>query len=136
ATVEQRAPNGAVTRVYPCFNFQTMADVLDARHVSWKYYAPSQNQSGYVWSSFDAIKHIRFGPDWQNHVVNYTRFASDAASGALPTVSWLVEGGDVSEHPPHSICAGEDWTVQQINAVMGNRREWVRTAIILTWDDF
>lgn len=135
-SVEQRAPDGTITRTFPCFDFQTLGDVLDARHISWKYYAPGLDQSGYIWSSFDAIRHIRFGPDWQSHVVSYSQFATDAASGTLPAVSWLVEPGGVSDHPPASICAGENWTVQQINAIMSNPAEWAHTAIILTWDDF
>ena len=136
ATVEQRAPDGTITHVYPCFDFQTLGDLLDTKHISWKYYAPDQNQDGYIWSSFDAIKHIRFGPDWQNHVVNYASFIDDATTGDLPTVSWLVEPGAVSDHPPASICRGENWTVQQINTIMSNPTEWSHTAIILTWDDF
>jgi phospholipase C len=119
-----------------CFNMTTIADVLDRRHISWKYYAPGQNQSGYIWSSFDAIKHIRFGPDWNTKVVNYMQFAADAAAGRLPSVSWLVEPEPVSDHPSASICVGENWTVQQIDAVMSNPAEWAHTAIVLTWDDF
>lgn len=33
------------------------------------------------------------------------------------------------------MCQGEDWTVQQINAIMRSRF-WKSTAIVLTWDDF
>lgn len=33
------------------------------------------------------------------------------------------------------MCAGENWTVRQINAVMRGP-EWSHTAIFLTWDDF
>jgi phospholipase C len=47
-----------------------------------------------------------------------------------------VQPGNVSDHPPISICAGENWTVQQINAVMHNQSLWNSTAIFLTWDDF
>jgi phospholipase C len=119
-----------------CFNMTTIADLLDRRHISWKYYAPSQSQSGYIWSSFDAIRHIRFGPDWHTKVVNYSRFAGDAAAGRLPSVSWLVEPEPLSDHPTASICAGENWTVRQINAIMSRPSEWAHTAIILTWDDF
>lgn len=135
-TVRQRLPGGTVTRTFPCFNFPTLADLLDARSLSWKYYAPGLDQPGYIWSSFDAIKHIRLGADWPAHVVDYTHFAADAAAGALPAVSWLVEPGRYSDHPPSSICEGENWTVQQINAIMSNPEEWAHTAIILTWDDF
>lgn len=134
--VRQRLPDGSVTESFPCFNFKTLADSLDSRHISWKYYAPGIDQSGYIWSSYDAIKHIRFGPDWPTHVVDYSKFAGDASAGNLPSVSWLVEPGRYSDHPPSSICAGENWTVQQINAIMSNPAEWASTAIILTWDDF
>ena len=34
-----------------------------------------------------------------------------------------------------SACAGENWTVQQINAIMRGPA-WPTTAIVLTWDDF
>jgi phospholipase C len=136
ATVEVRNADGTKSQVYPCFDFQTIGDLLNAKSLSWKYYAPGQNQDGYIWSSFDAIKHIRMGADWQTHVVDYKSFATDAAAGTLPAVSWLVEPGGVSDHPPSSICAGENWTVQQINAVMSNATLWAHTAIILTWDDF
>lgn len=135
-TVEERAPDGTLTYVFPCFDFMTLGDLLDQAQLSWKYYAPGHGTGGYVWSSYDAIKHIRFGPDWTTHVVPYTQFATDAASGNLPSVSWLVEPGKLSDHPPHSICAGENWTVQQINAVMSNPQLWASTAIILTWDDW
>jgi hypothetical protein len=95
-----------------------------------------QGHDGYFWNSFDAIKHIRNGLDWTTHMADYTQFVPDAAAGKLPTVSWLVQPFDVSDHPGFSVCAGENWTVQQINAVMGNQTEWEHTAIILTWDDF
>jgi phospholipase C len=134
--VEQVATDGTKTQVYPCFDFQTLGDLLDAKNTSWKYYAPGQDKSGYIWSSYDAIRHIRMGPDWQTHVVDYSQFATDAVAGNLPTVSWLVQPGGVSDHPPASECASENWTVQQINAIMSNTSEWAHTAIVLTWDDF
>ncbi|GAC1473643.1 MAG: hypothetical protein PVSMB7_27860 [Chloroflexota bacterium] len=130
------APDGTKSQVYPCFDFQTMGDLLNAKNISWKYYAPDQGKSGYIWSSFDAIKHVRMGPDWQNHVVNYTKFLTDAQSGNLPTVSWLVQPFEMSDHPPASECVSENFTVQYTNAVMNNPDLWAHTAIILTWDDF
>ncbi|MBA3945186.1 MAG: hypothetical protein H0X37_11560 [Herpetosiphonaceae bacterium] len=135
-TVEERHPDGTIENVFPCFNFPTLGDTLDTAGVSWKYYAPSQGEAGYIWSTYDAIDHIRNGPDWQKNVVNYTNFLSDAQNGTLPAVSWLVSPGGTNDHPPHSVCAGENWTVQQINAIMNNPALWPNTAIILTWDDF
>ncbi len=134
--VEERNQFNQVTDVFPCFNFQTLGDLLDQAGLTWKFYAPSQGTKGYTWSTYDAINHIRNGPDWKNNVVPYTQFASDAANGQLPHVSWLVQPSNLSDHPPYSVCAGENWTVSQINAVMGNQQLWASTAIVLTWDDW
>jgi phospholipase C len=143
--VEVADGSGTVTSRYPCFDFPTLGDSLEARGVPWRYYAPSRGQHGYIWSALDAIKHIRQGPLWQSRVVPFERFADDAASGNLPAVSWLIPDFDVSEHPTvHafagttlsvSACEGENWTVRQINAIMRGPA-WPTTAIVLTWDDF
>ncbi len=132
--VEVMNAQGNTQRVFPCFDFQTLADSLQSANVSWKYYAPGYGQSGYIWSSLDAINHIRNTSLW-NNVLPDTQFAADAQSGQLPAVSWLVTSFMKSEHPPASTCRGENWTVQQINAVMQGP-DWNSTAIFVTWDDF
>jgi phospholipase C len=136
--------SGAVTRQAPCFDVPTIADSLETAGVSWRYYAPVRGQHGYIWSALDAIRHIRMGPLWQR-VVPVSDFDAVASSGALPAVSWLIPDFDVSEHPTVdafagttlsvSACAGENWTVQHLNAIMQGP-DWPTTAIILTWDDF
>lgn len=127
--------SGKVSQQPPCFDFQTLADSLQNAGIRWKYYAPSQGQSGYIWSILDAINHIRNGSLWNSNVVPDSQFAADAQAGTLPAVSWLVTAAAQSEHPPASTCAGENWTVQQINAIMQGPL-WNSTAIFLTWDDF
>lgn len=50
-----------------------MADTLDAAHVDWKYYAPAVNggdPGGQVWSTYDAIHSIRYGPNWKSRVIS------------------------------------------------------------------
>ncbi len=86
--------DGTISLVYPCFDFTTLADRLEEGGISWKYYAPGIGQSGFIWSSLDAIK-----------------------------------------HPPASTCIGENWTVEQLNALMQGPL-WSSTALFLTWDDF
>jgi phospholipase C len=125
---------GEISKQPPCFDLPTLADRLDAAHVSWKYYAPTRGQVGYIWSSLDAIKHIRNGPLWTSKVVPDAQFAEDARNGRLPAVSWLVTGEN-SEHPPFSTCEGENWSVEQLNAVMESP-DWASTAVFITWDDF
>jgi phospholipase C len=125
---------GAIVRQFPCFDFATLTDRLDQAGMSWKYYAPGKGQPGYIWSALDAVRHIRLTPLWTDHVVPDTQFVLDAASGNLPAVSWLVTGA-ASEHPPDSSCLGENWTVEQLSAVMRSP-DWNTTAIFITWDDF
>jgi len=133
-TVRVLDNQGNTSLQYPCLDFQTLVDSMESAGVSWKYYAPPQGQPGYMWSALDAIRHIRMGPLWQSKVISDTQFVQDAQTGNLPSVSWLVSG-PTSEHPPSSTCLGENWTVQQVNAVM-NGPLWNSTAIFITWDDF
>jgi phospholipase C len=134
-TVDVMDSQGNVTTQSPCLDFQTLADSLTTAGYSWRYYSPPLGVRGFIWNALDAISHIRMGPLWQTNILPETQFAQDAAAGNLPVVSWLVPQTGVSEHPPNSTCAGENWTVQQINAVMQGP-DWNSTAIFLTWDDF
>jgi phospholipase C len=122
-------------QVKPCFNLKTLADTMQQHHVTWKYYAPLMYTSGYIWSAFDSIRRVRLTSLWHTNVVPDTTFAGDASAGKLPQVSWLVTSEQQSEHPPYSICLGENWVVRQINAVMRSP-DWASTVIVVTWDDF
>ncbi len=124
--------NGVVTKVYPCFDFTTIADRLMAAGLTWRFYGPLPGQIDSEWSAFDAISHIRNTSLWSN-VVSGDQFVTDAAAGNLPTVTWVIASKG-SEHPVASACVGENWTVQQINAIMQGPL-WNSTAILVTWDD-
>ncbi len=140
--------NRVVTKPFPCFDFQTLADLLEGAGLTWKFYAPQAGSAGYVFSTYDAINHIRNTSLWTQHVVPDTQFAVDAAAGNLPNVAWLVTTGkssfgsnggstslDNNEHPPGSVCSGENWTVTQLNALM-HGANWSSSAVFLTYDDF
>ncbi|HEU5479604.1 MAG TPA: alkaline phosphatase family protein, partial [Candidatus Tumulicola sp.] len=76
---------------FPCFSFQTLAGVLDPGHVSWKYYAAYWPNGKTLWNAFDAIRAVRYGPDWKQHVVKTPKqILTDAAAGKLPAVSWVI----------------------------------------------
>ncbi len=132
--VQVKGSDNEIKVVDACFNFQTLADELDAKGYSWRYYAPPSGEKGYIWSTFDAIKHIRYGPDWQN-VVPTEQFLTDVAAGHLATVSWIVTPAQYSEHAPASVCVGENWTVKMLNALMKSSL-WSSSAVFLTWDDW
>lgn len=121
--------------VKPCFNHRTIVDELQRAGISWKYYAPPRYRSGYLWSALDAIHHIRYSAVWSHDVIRTGNFVKDVRAGSLPAVSWLVTSAPQSDHPPFSICVGENWVVKEINAVMRSRL-WKHTVIFLSWDDF
>jgi phospholipase C len=135
------APDGTtITRSFPCFDFPTLGDLVDEAHpanpnLTWKYYSPPKGDSGYWWNAYDAINHIRYGPDWTANIVPESQFISDAEKGQLASVNWVVTSNATSDHPPNSVCAGENDTVTKINALMQGP-QWGSTAIFLTWDDF
>src|ERR1700722_2698053 len=136
-------PGGPPTQ-YPCLDMNTIVDLLQAAKISWRYYAPGGSTVtdtdnaplGYQWDALNTVNHIRNNPTlWAPpFIAPDTQFATDAASGNLASVSWLVTG-ELSEHPPYSTCKGENWTVQQLSAAM-NGPDWGSTAIFLTWDDY
>ena len=127
-----------ITLAYPCFDFPTLGDMVDQAanpSITWKSYAPTENEEGYYWNTYSAISHIRYGPDWSANVVPDSQFVTDAQNGNLPSLSWVVTPPNISDHPPASVCAGENDSVAKINAIMQGP-QWGSTAILLTWDDF
>lgn len=120
---------------YPCFDISTLSDLLEAKGLPWRYYAVPEGQGGYIWSIFDAISHIRNGPEWTTNISSPQNFISDIQTGKLVDFSWVTPLLADSEHPPRNICTGENWTVSQINAIM-NSPYWSSTAIFVTWDDW
>jgi len=130
------------TKMYPCFEHATLTDELDAKNISWKYYAPS---AGIIWNGPNAIKHMCVpdptgtlctGSDWKNHVIlNQTRVLTDVANGNLPAVSWVIPTAQASDHPQKNTGLGPSWVASVVNSI-GNSAYWSNTAIFITWDDW
>ena len=78
--------------VKPCFKMPTLSDTFQKHNISWGYYAAGQYQSGYIWSSFDAIKSVRNSSLWKTNVHPTGQFVKDVKAGKLSQVSWLVTG--------------------------------------------
>jgi phospholipase C len=123
---------------FPCFDqFRTMADTLDAANLSWKYYAPAIGKDpGDIFSSFDSIKRIRYGPEWKHNISTPpTKVLADAAAGRLPAVSWVVPDYLWSDHPSAGTPYGPSWVTAVVNAI-GSSPDWKSTAIVVVWDDW
>lgn len=129
-------PNGtSLPGPYPCFDYKTMADLLDTAHISWKYYAPAVGENFFILSAYQAVRHIRYGNDWGTNVVSpETQILSDIAQGNLAQVTWVVPSFANSDHPG-ATRNGPDWVASIANAI-GESSYWDSTAIIVTWDDW
>jgi phospholipase C len=116
-----------------CFDIKVLPDLLEKEGISWTYYSEVNQWQ----NALQAIKHIRYGPLWRK-VRPPERFLTDLNRERLPSVSWLVPPSRYNEHPgtgDKSVCAGENWTVQHLNALMQSPY-WERLAIVIIWDDF
>lgn len=121
---------------FPCFDqFNTIAQVLDQAHISWRFYAFEVLDAG-MWEPFEAIKYVRYGTDWSTNVVApQTKVLSDAKHGRLASVSWVTPTEEDSDHPVALSDRGPSWVASVVNAV-GTSAEWPTSAIVVVWDDW
>jgi phospholipase C len=148
---------------FPCFDYATIRDTLDAKGITWKYYAPAfKGNGGQMWNAFDAISVVwrDKGGEWPNKSTNYTctkscvswpeknvlcDIAGSTASPCpapnppgnveLPAVSWVIPDGVNSDHYSGPTDGGPDWVASVVNAI-GESPYWKSTAIIILWDDW
>jgi len=122
--------------VFPCFNYPTVADLLDAQMITWRYYAPADLTTGSELSAYEAIDHIFYSNDWDSNVISpQTRILTDVANGELAQVTWVVPDLKHSDHPGNNSSEGPDWVASVVNAI-GASPFWDSTAIFISWDDW
>ncbi len=129
---------------FPCLKYATLRDLLDAKRVSWKFYAvavqkasgPQHGNTPGVWSAFDAIKAVRYGSEWRTNVTrtNLDIF-TDITKKRLPAVAWVTPDADNSDHPGEGSDTGPSWVASIVNAI-GKSSYWNSTAIVIVWDDW
>jgi len=120
----------------------TMPEQLQARGISWKVYGtPDQNILNGAFSdnvlsyfknfqdSSSPLYHNAFSP------VFPTDFVSDAATGNLPQVSWILASIVDSDHPPAPSTFGENTLSLVITALMANPAVWAKTVLFVTYDE-
>jgi phospholipase C len=127
---------------FPCSNdfpseYATLRDLLDAAHLSWKYYTPGQSDvDGRLFTAFDVVYPVRHGDEWGTNVDwPETKIFNDISAGTLPAVSWVIPVKEDSDHPGVRTDNGPSWVASIVNAI-GESSSWDSTAIIITWDDW
>ncbi|MBV9333772.1 MAG: hypothetical protein JO146_07170 [Candidatus Eremiobacteraeota bacterium] len=125
-------------QVFPCFDYATLGDELDAAKLSWRFYAGGYGSkgSGYEWSGYQAVKHIYEGPDWKRDVVTPNwKFITDVRAGKLAHFTWITPVCDDSDHMNCGGGYGPSWVAALVNTV-GKSKFWDSTAIFVQWDDW
>ncbi len=128
--------------VFPCFEQTTIADLLDAAHVTWRYYTGSRNDaSTEAVNIYEAFRKIRYGPDWRNVVTPSGRILSDISTCRLPSVAFVMPNRLDSDHAGSLSSAGPGWVGSIYLALVASAHAppacsyYRNTAILLTWDD-
>jgi len=145
------APQGTLTSVittsgqyevdrgpFPCFKYDTLQVLLDAKSISWKYYAPGyRNGAGRYWNAFLAISSFYHDTtEWNQHISTpQTNVLTDIAQSQLPAMSWVIPDGQDSDHPAYGGDTGPSWVASVVNAI-GESSYWDSTAIVVLWDDW
>ncbi len=120
-------PDDCTTKVTaPCFDVPTVVDHLP---------------QGFTWTDYGGalalmVKSVKNTPNYQTHFRKQSDLVPDLVGGHLANLTIAhLWSGDVSEHPEANPCAGENFTVQIVNAAM-KLPQWKEMAIVVTWDDW
>ena len=98
-------------------------------------FTPRDQRRRQIWSAYQAIKHIRYGPDWRQTSSRRRRSSSPTSHGNLRTVSWITPTCENSDHAGCGSNTGPAWVASLVNAI-GKSKYWNSTAIFIMWDDY
>jgi phospholipase C len=134
---KDRTTNGPA--LVPCYDYETLGDELDNAKLSWRFYtskygSPSSG-SGSDWSAYEAVKHIRYGPDWKYVISPNWKFITDVRKGKLANMTWITPVCADSDHTNCGGGYGPSWVAALVNTV-GKSKFWNSTAIFVQWDDW
>ncbi len=142
------APRSTVTTLYqatcavrsstaaPCLDVPTVVDAFPSA-LTWRVYAePNANANGIVSSPLAMARGItRNRAAYMAHMGAQSTLIPDLEAGRQANLVVAHVGGAAGEHPPAGLCAGENFAVRVVNAVMRGPH-WNDTAILLTYDDW
>jgi phospholipase C len=156
--IEPTPPYSESLTMYPCFNHESLADLLDGSKIPWTYYT---NGQGSLWTAPDALELVCVpnaagtkcvGPDWTKHPrangfvdIAPTDVLTDISACNLASVNWVIPGQLSSDHPALTNGTGPSWVASVVNAIgtnttcdstNGQTGYWYDTAILITWDDW
>ena len=136
---------------------QTIADTLDAKGVSWAWYAGGWNvvnagtpearkqiyggnvnfqphhQPFNYYATFDPATH---GAARARHLKDFdSSFLADAAAGKLPAVTFYKPQGNLNQHPGYANVADGDAHLAEVVAKLQQSPQWAHMLIVITYDE-
>jgi len=145
---------GSNNFVLPPQSAPTIADVMTAKGVSWKYYSADRgNDSTTFATSVDGVPllfhsycgicdpltgflNIMKKPSEEAKLQNYGAFITDLQNNTLPAVSFVRPFEALAGHPADSTTdLYEKFLLTLINRVKANPQLWAKTAIFITTDE-
>jgi phospholipase C len=121
-------------KVYPCFDRNSLIQLIEARSLSWSYYQAG-NGAG-LWHGPDAIAPVRYSRKFSTDVISPpARVLTDISKGNLANVVWVTPTAAASDHAGITDGSGPSWVASVVNAI-GGSKYWNTTAIFVTWDDW
>ncbi len=119
-----------------CWNNDTLGAEMDNAGLSWAFYTGSVNGDGGIWSAYQNIKPIYYGPDWTNDIITpQSKFLDDVSNGKLRDLTWITPTCENSDHAGCGSNTGPAWVASLVNAI-GKSQYWNSTAIFIFWDDY
>jgi len=137
----------------PVYAWTDLTYLMHRHHVSWGYYVrpgsepDCRHDATYtcrrvaqrpvtpgLWNPLPDFVDVQQDHQLRN-IAPTSTFLREARTGHLPEVSWVIPSGEVSEHPPGRVSAGQSYVTHLVDAVMRGR-DWSSTAIFLAWDDW
>jgi len=145
---------GASSFTLPPQSLPTIADVMTAHGVSWKYYSGDRGDDPTVFAqSVDGVpllfhsycgicdpltgySSIMKHPTEEAKLQNYGAFLKDVQAGTLPAVSFVRPFESLAGHPADSTTDQYELFIQDlIHQVQASPQLWASTAIFITTDE-
>jgi phospholipase C len=147
------------TQPYPQrFDFPEITELLKNQNITWNYYVTSGNDTDAngqaiepqalqatnpnhytLWNPLPAFPKVENDSTQRVRMVDTAQFYRDAASGNLPSVSWICPylGSELSDHPAFKggMKKPMAYVTGLINAIEQGP-DWNSTAIFVSWDDW
>ena len=127
---------GQYGTTFPCFQRSSLLDLLEAAHLTWRYYSPNPQV---LWDAPAALSSYYQS---SNISLKPSQVLKDIAACNLADVVWVTPTGLASDHPVGNNGTGPAWVTSIVNAIGANptcadgESYWKNTAILITWDDW